>query len=37
VRIDRLLSLPALAVFALLAGATVAQAADDALITKGNT
>jgi mono/diheme cytochrome c family protein len=35
VRIDRFLSLPALAIFAFLAGATVAQAADDALITKG--
>jgi mono/diheme cytochrome c family protein len=35
VRIERLLRLPGLAVFSLLVGAVVAQAADDALVTKG--
>jgi mono/diheme cytochrome c family protein len=35
VRIERLLRLPGLAVFSLLVGAAVAQAADDALVTKG--
>ncbi len=34
-RIDRFLSLPILAVFALLADAAFAQTADDALVTKG--